>query len=727
MTARYAHLERSLGADLFAQVRSCKVLVVGSGGIGVEILKNLVMSGFGDIEIVDLDTIDVSNLNRQFLFRSKHVGMSKSEVAREVALQFNPDAKIVAHHGNVKEERFGVQFISKFDIVLNALDNVGARQHVNRLCLAAKKPLIDAGTQGYLGQTNIHVGRETACFDCEPKTENKRTFAICTIRSTPDKPVHCIVWAKELFKLMFGNAEESMLSGTEPDEDIADANKEESADPDANATNADAPSSAEIKEDQNKEKEIRSQIVEAVASRPSGDELDKDETVRAYARRVFDAVFDHEIRFKLQLRNGYKGANKRPTPLTFEEASSKADEDASGQQAGGLKDQRIMSLKECTDMFVDSVVTLLGPERRGSLGDMVFDKDDALTLRFVTAASNLRCHCFNIERKSLWDTKGIAGNIIHAIATTNAIVAGLQTLEAIKILAALKRVPVANATWRAPSASAEDTDAASPALTANSTAVWVAREPVGRGYLLQATGLPPPNPKCFSCGNALVTLSVDTSKFTFGDLIDRVLKGRLGVNLPSIMLDASELYAEGDGLDEDEVEFFEANKPKALADCPAGGIKEGTIVDVEDFSQDMKFKVLVHQKVYDAEENPDLFEVGGEEPVAKPDAKEDSEEKASADKAESSSDAPVRTQEVEAIMSTGKDGEELVAVASTVVSSSKRPREDGEKDHESEGSKRSKTDDEGAAAVVVSEIDLAGGAKASGDDDGDDDDVICID
>lgn len=65
---------------------------------------------------------------------------------------------------------------------------------------------------------------------------------------------------------------------------------------------------------------------------------------------------------------------------------------------------------------------------------MVFDKDDQLAVEFVTAASNLRSHCFNIPMQSLFDAKGIAGNIVHAIATTNAVISGLIVLEALKLL-----------------------------------------------------------------------------------------------------------------------------------------------------------------------------------------------------------------------------------------------------------------------------------------------------
>jgi len=102
---------------------------------------------------MDLDTIDVSNLNRQFLFRPHHVGKSKAEVARDAASAFNPAAKLTAYHGNVKDPRFGRDFFAGFRVVINALDNVPARRHVNRLCLSAGIPLVEAGTEGYTGAT----------------------------------------------------------------------------------------------------------------------------------------------------------------------------------------------------------------------------------------------------------------------------------------------------------------------------------------------------------------------------------------------------------------------------------------------------------------------------------------------------------------------------------------------------------------------------------------------
>merc|ERR1711988_780867 len=131
---RYSAQEQVLGPDIFQKIRSSRVLVVGAGGIGCELLKNLVMIGFASVEVIDLDTIDLSNLNRQFLFRKVHVDNSKALVARETVLKFNPDVHIVAHHANVKDSRFGLEYFQQFDLVMNALDNLDARRHVNRLC-----------------------------------------------------------------------------------------------------------------------------------------------------------------------------------------------------------------------------------------------------------------------------------------------------------------------------------------------------------------------------------------------------------------------------------------------------------------------------------------------------------------------------------------------------------------------------------------------------------------
>ncbi|KAG9462005.1 hypothetical protein GDO78_015149 [Eleutherodactylus coqui] len=98
---------------------------------------------------------------------------------------------------------YDVEFFRKFTLVMNALDNRAARNHVNRMCLAADIPLIESGTAGYLGQVTVIKKGVTECYECQPKPTQK-TFPGCTIRNTPSEPIHCIVWAKYLFNQLFG-------------------------------------------------------------------------------------------------------------------------------------------------------------------------------------------------------------------------------------------------------------------------------------------------------------------------------------------------------------------------------------------------------------------------------------------------------------------------------------------------------------------------------------------
>jgi ubiquitin-like 1-activating enzyme E1 B len=110
---------------------------------------------------------------------------------------------VTPYFESIYNAKFSIDWFSKFDIILNALDNLPARRfasnlnssrHVNMMACAAGIPLIESGTAGYLGQVTVHTST-VQCFDCEPKPTPK-TFPVCTIRSTPSLMLHCIVWGK---------------------------------------------------------------------------------------------------------------------------------------------------------------------------------------------------------------------------------------------------------------------------------------------------------------------------------------------------------------------------------------------------------------------------------------------------------------------------------------------------------------------------------------------------
>ncbi|KAL7750578.1 E1 ubiquitin-activating protein uba2 [Sorochytrium milnesiophthora] len=397
---RYMAARRVLGDALVEKLRSARVLMVGAGGIGCELLKNLVMTGFQHIELVDLDTIDISNLNRQFLFQRQHVAKSKAHVAKETASKFNPDVQIVAHHANIKDARFHVGWMKQFDVVFNALDNLDARRHVNMMCMATDTPLIDAGTGGYTGQSTVILKNVTECYDCHPRPTPK-SFPVCTIRSTPSAPIHCIVWAKNyLFSQLFG-VDDDEASG----EGVMDTT--------ANADNAE---------------EIAKLNAEATALKRLRSAVGTPE----YAELVFTKIFKQDIERLLSMEDMW-ATRTPPTPLAWETLAG-ADAEHPEGETKVQREQRALSLAESFQLFRQSLTTLGDRFAANPSDGLSFDKDDEEAMDFVAATANLRAHVYGIEEKSRFEIKSMAGNIVPIVATTNAVIAGVSVMQALSIL-----------------------------------------------------------------------------------------------------------------------------------------------------------------------------------------------------------------------------------------------------------------------------------------------------
>ena len=347
---------------------------MGAGGIGCELLKNLVLTGFNEIHIIDLDTIDLSNLNRQFLFGHEHIKRAKAIVAKESASAFNPRVTIEAHHANIKDPQFGLKWFQGFDLVFNALDNLEARRHVNKMCLAADVPLVESGTTGFNGQVQVIKKGISECYDCNPK-ETPKTFPVCTIRSTPSQPIHCIVWAKSyLFSELFGISEDESpeLDNTEDSENAKEIEK--------------------LREEAQALKRIRESM---------GSEY--------FPRKVFEKVFVQDIDRLRSMEDMWKNREK-PTLLDIEELAK----DAMGTgEAIAEQDQVVWSPAENFAVFSLSLKRLsdrleelrANADIGNSAPVLSFDKDDRDTMDFVASAANLRSIVFNIEPKSEFSIK----------------------------------------------------------------------------------------------------------------------------------------------------------------------------------------------------------------------------------------------------------------------------------------------------------------------------------
>ncbi|KAL4856575.1 SUMO-activating enzyme subunit 2 [Chlorella vulgaris] len=600
------------GEELKQRVQDVKVLAVGAGGIGCELLKTLVMSGFKHIEVVDLDTIETSNLNRQFLFRKRHVGKSK--------------ALVVAEAGNVKESRFDVDFFRRFDCVLNGLDNLEARRHINRLCLAAEVPLVESGTAGYLGQVSVHIKGRTECFECQPKPTPK-TFPVCTLRNTPDKPIHCVVWAKEmLFPLLFGAPEASDLHEAPPagSGDNAEAGTRKTLDDPSFYQRCQGESSTHFAERQlycTKINELR----------------DMEDLWRS--RRPPQALELHALRMP-----AYADAANQPAAR---EAAVTATASSACKELGLLDAHTVWNEQQNAAVFLRAVELFLDG-RSHELGSAQFDKDDTLAVEFVTAAANLRATCFGISRQSLFDTKGMAGNIIHAVATTNAIVSGLIVIEALKLLAG-------------------------SFASCQTSFLQVS----GSKRLMSRMSAPKPNAACMVCSTAQASLVLNTDKMSLQQLVDKVtqarrapghgqlpsteygvfvepvvtslpnariascieplqqvLKGRLALMAPSLWCGTFN-YEEGEGLEEDEITRNRKLLLLPLAQLPGGGVVHNSILHVDDQEQCFKAQLIItHREDWDNEQHPEGFFLGGDLPtaLAEPSVEAAISEPASADK-----------------------------------------------------------------------------------------------
>jgi adenylyltransferase/sulfurtransferase len=147
------------------RLAASRVLVVGAGALGNEVMKNLALVGVGTTYLIDFDRIEASNLSRSVLFRAEDAGMPKAEVAARRAREINPEIAIIPIHGDVITN-LGLGLFAEVDLVIGCLDNREARLWVNRQCWKVGTPWIDAGIQEIQGVVKVFIPPDSACYEC---------------------------------------------------------------------------------------------------------------------------------------------------------------------------------------------------------------------------------------------------------------------------------------------------------------------------------------------------------------------------------------------------------------------------------------------------------------------------------------------------------------------------------------------------------------------------------
>ena len=147
------------------RLRAARVLVVGAGALGNEVLKNLALLGVGEIVVADLDRVEASNLSRSVLFTANDTGRAKAEVAAERIRTLCPDTRAIAFVGNVLCG-LGLGWFRRADVVIGALDNREARVFVNQACARLGKPWFDGGIEVLNGIVRGFHPPHTPCYEC---------------------------------------------------------------------------------------------------------------------------------------------------------------------------------------------------------------------------------------------------------------------------------------------------------------------------------------------------------------------------------------------------------------------------------------------------------------------------------------------------------------------------------------------------------------------------------
>lgn len=156
---------KEVGAEGQKKLLNAKVLVIGVGGLGSPVTLYLAAAGVGTIGIADADDVDLSNLQRQVIHKTKNLGIPKVQSAREAIEEINPDVKVITYHTFVTSKNI-FDLIKDYDFIIDGTDNFSTKFLINDACVMTKKPFSHAGIIRFQGQLMTYVPGKGPCYRC---------------------------------------------------------------------------------------------------------------------------------------------------------------------------------------------------------------------------------------------------------------------------------------------------------------------------------------------------------------------------------------------------------------------------------------------------------------------------------------------------------------------------------------------------------------------------------
>jgi ubiquitin-activating enzyme E1 len=413
--------------QIYEKLNDSNILLVGCGALGCECMKHIAMMCAKSLTIIDPDHIERSNLSRQFLFQSNNIGNSKCLTAIDSIKCINSKLNMTGYIKKLHslDTTFTNKVFKDQDIVINALDNIEARRYVDSVCFERNLPLFESGTMGMKCNTQPVIPFLTETYSNSSDNDTQKEYPVCTIKNFPNSIHHTIHWARDYFELFNRgpiNCNKYIMINNYLD-NLSSVDKGIAIE-DINFFLSEIPNSWEYcakKAINLFEKEYIYNINKLLDKHPK-DYMINGELFWSHGKLCPSPLYYNIINEFVQatthilcqiynINNDFTldDVNKFLAAYKFNEELNFPDTDI------------IKTDKQLTNLYLYPI-------------EFEKDNDNNWHVEWITCASNNRALNYGIPTISKYETKGIAGKIIPAVATTTSTVVGLISIELLKYL-----------------------------------------------------------------------------------------------------------------------------------------------------------------------------------------------------------------------------------------------------------------------------------------------------